>query len=82
MLGLAVHLGGQMPAALGGILVERALHQVQGVVDLPFKLLLPEQQVFALPAHKYAYNYAHFKPSKPAGQAGNVKNDQKNVRKS
>jgi hypothetical protein len=62
--------------------VERALEQVQGVVDLTFKLFLPEQQVFALLAHKYAYNYAYFKASKPAGQAGNVKNDQKNVRKS
>jgi len=59
--GFAVHLGGQMPAALGGVLVERALQQVQGVVDLPFKLFLPEQQVFALFAHEYAYNYAYFK---------------------
>jgi hypothetical protein len=47
-------------APLGGVLVEGSLEQVQGVVDLAFKLFLPELEEFGSFAHKYAYIYAYF----------------------
>ena len=48
--------------ALGGVLVEGALEQIQGVVDLAAKLIFTEQESLVLFAHKYAYIYAYFKP--------------------
>ena len=40
--GLLVHLEGQVVAALRGVFMERALEEVQGVVDLAFELFLAE----------------------------------------
>jgi len=48
---LLVHLEGQVVAALGGIFMERALEQVQGLVDLAFELFLAEAEEFGLFAH-------------------------------
>jgi len=59
--GLLVHLGGEVVSALGGVFVEGALEEVQGVLDLAFELLLAELEDFVLFAHKRAYLYAHFK---------------------
>jgi hypothetical protein len=59
--GFLVHLDGQVVAALGGILVEGALEEVQGVLDLAFELFLAELEDFTLLAHEYAYIYAYFR---------------------
>ena len=48
-------LSGQMIAALGGIFVQGALEEVQGLVDLALELFLAEPKDFGLFAHKYAY---------------------------
>jgi len=48
-------------AALGGILVQRPLEEVQGGVDLALELFPAEPENFTLFAHKYAYNYAYFR---------------------
>ena len=66
--GLLVHLGGEVVAALGGVFVEGALEEIQGIVDLAFELFLAELENFMLFAHRYAYIYAYFRPSKPACQ--------------
>jgi hypothetical protein len=74
---LLVHFGGQVIAPLGGIPVQGALEEVEGVVDLPFELFLAELEDFVFFAHKYAYISAYFRPSKPARQEGEIKNPTK-----
>lgn len=49
----ALDLGRQVIAPLGGGLVDRALKEIQGIVDLPFDLLLPEPERVSL-FHMYA----------------------------
>jgi len=50
---LLVDLGGEVVAALGGVLVEGTLEEVEGVVNLAFELFLAEQEDLALIAfHK------------------------------
>jgi len=49
--GLPVDLGGQMIAALGGIPMEGALEQIEGVVDLAFESILAELEELVLLAH-------------------------------
>ena len=71
--GLLVHLGGEVVAALGRSFVERALEEVQGVVDLTFELLLAELEKWAELAHKYASIYAYFRAWKSGRQEVNVK---------
>jgi hypothetical protein len=66
--GLLVHLGGEVVTPLGGILVERALEELQGIVDLALELLFAELENFGWLAHKYAYIYAYFRTSKSARQ--------------
>jgi hypothetical protein len=46
--GLLVHLGGEVVAALGGVFVEGALEEVQGVVNLAFELFLTEAEDLTL----------------------------------
>ena len=58
--GLLVHLGGQVVATLGGILMEGALQKIQGGVDLALELFLAKPEEFGLFAHKYTYKYAYF----------------------
>ena len=58
--GLLLDLGGEVEAALGGVLVERALEEVEGLVDLPLELLLAEPEGGMCLAHMYAYIYAYF----------------------
>jgi hypothetical protein len=76
--GLLVDLEGEVVAALGGVFVEGALEEVQGVVNLAFELFLSELEELALFAHKYAYLYAHFKASKSACQGVKVRKSSKN----
>jgi hypothetical protein len=57
---LLIHFGGEVVASLGGVLVERALEEVQGGVDLALELFLAEPENFVLFAHKYAYYYAYY----------------------
>ncbi len=57
----AVALGGEVITALGGVFVQRALEQVQGLGDLAHQLFLAEAERVALLAHKYTYIYAYFK---------------------
>jgi hypothetical protein len=66
-------------AALGGILVEGALEEVQGVGDLAFELFLTELEHFTWLAHKYAYIYAYFRASKSARQVGILKINEKTL---
>jgi len=75
--GLLIHLGGQVVAALGRVLMERSLEEVQGGVDLALELFLAEPENFMLFAHKYVYNYAYFSAHKSACQEGDVKNNEK-----
>jgi hypothetical protein len=49
--GLLVHLEGQVVPALGGVLVEGALEELEGVVDLAFELFLAEAENFGSCAH-------------------------------
>ena len=58
--GLLVHLGGEVIAALRGVLVEGALEEFQSVVDLALELFLAELENFGLFAHRNAYIYAYF----------------------
>jgi hypothetical protein len=71
--GFLVHLGGEVEAALGGVFMERALQEVQGVVDLAFELLLAELEDFVFFAHTYAYIYAYIKAQKSARQGAIIK---------
>jgi hypothetical protein len=57
---LLIHLGGEVVAALGGVLVEGSLEEFQGVIDLPLELFPTELEDLVLFAHMYAYLYAHF----------------------
>jgi hypothetical protein len=57
--GLLVHLGGEVVTALGRVLVEGTLQEVQAKVDLPVELLLANPEDFMFFAHKSAYVYAH-----------------------
>jgi hypothetical protein len=57
--GFLVHFGGQVIAALGGVLVQGALEEIEGVVDLAFELFLAEPEEFRGLAHVYAYIYAY-----------------------
>jgi hypothetical protein len=57
--GFLVHLKGEVVAALGGVFVERALEEVEGLVDLAFELFLAELKPFGWFAHTYAYIYAY-----------------------
>ena len=66
--GFAVHLDGQVIAALGGIFMQRTLQQVQGLVDLAFELFPAEVREFGWCAHKYTYIYAYFWAVKSARQ--------------
>jgi hypothetical protein len=75
-----VHLEGQVVAALGGVLVERTLEELEGVVDLAFELFLAESESFGLFAHEYAYIYAYFKASISACQGVRVRNSTKTER--
>jgi hypothetical protein len=59
--GLLIHLGGEVVAALRGVLVQRALEEVQGVIDLALQLFLAEPEDLVLFAHLYAYLYAYFR---------------------
>jgi hypothetical protein len=63
-----VHLESQVVTALGGVLVERALEEFQGIVDLTLELFLAESEDLKLLAHKYTYIYAYFWAFKSAGQ--------------
>jgi hypothetical protein len=49
-----VDLSGEVVAALGGISMERALEELEGVLDLAFELFLAEAEKFGLLAHVYA----------------------------
>jgi hypothetical protein len=71
--GLSVHLGGEVITALGRVLMERTLEELQGVVDLAFELFLAEPENLGFFAHKYAYIYAYFRALKSARQEVNVK---------
>ena len=57
--GLLVHLRGEVIAALRGILVQRALEEIQDGVDLVLELFLAEPEVLSLLIHKYTYIYAY-----------------------
>jgi hypothetical protein len=76
--GFLVHLGGEVIAALGRILMERALEEVEGVVDLAFELFLAELEDFVFFAHMYAYIYAYSRVRKSARQQENVRISAKN----
>jgi hypothetical protein len=65
---LLVYLGGEVITALRGVFVERALEELQSLVDLTLELFLTEPENFGLFAHKYAYIYAYFRASKSARQ--------------
>jgi hypothetical protein len=71
--GFLVHLGGEVVAALGGVFMEGALEEVQGLDDLALELFLAELEELVLLAHKYAYIYAYFKALKSARQEGIIK---------
>jgi hypothetical protein len=71
--GLLVHLGGEVVAALGGVLMEGPLKELEGVLDLAFELFLAEAKKFGWLAHVYAYYYAPFKASKSACQEANLR---------
>ena len=75
--GFAVAFGGQVIAALGGVFMERALEEVQGLVDLPHQLFLAEAERITVFAHKCAYIYAYFKAPKSPGQEKKIKKDEK-----
>jgi hypothetical protein len=79
--GLLVHLGGEVITPLGGVFMEGALEEVEGLVDLAFELFLAELENFGWFAHKYAYIYAYFRASKPACQEGNDEINTKNCPK-
>ena len=71
--GLLVNLGGEMVTALGGILVEGTLEQVQGALDLAVELGLAELESVGWFAHKYAYIYAYNIPRKISLSRGEAK---------
>jgi hypothetical protein len=60
-------------AALGGVLVEGSLEEVEGLEDLALELLLAELEEFGLFAHRYAYYYAYYRASKSACQQPKVR---------
>ena len=70
---LLVHLGGEVVTALRGIFVQRALEEIQRLVDLALELLLAELKEFGLFAHRYAYIYAYFRGCKSASQGAEIK---------
>jgi hypothetical protein len=72
--GFLRHFGREVVAALGRILVERALEQVQGRVDLALELFPAALEHFALLVHKYAYIYAYIMASKSTCQEAEVRN--------
>ena len=61
-----IDLAGKVIATLRGVLVKRALEEVERLVDLALELLLAELKKFGLPAHRYAYIYAYYSHSKTA----------------
>ena len=75
--GFLVHLEGQVVAALGWVLVERALEELESVVDLAFELFLAEPEKLGMFAHSYAYIYAYFKTTISARQGVKVRNPTK-----
>ena len=76
--GFLVHLDREVIAPLGGVFMEGALEQVQGVVDLVLELFLAELENFDFFAHKYAYIYAYYMASKSGCQGVNRPNNAKN----
>jgi hypothetical protein len=66
--GLLFDLGGEMEAALGGILVQGALEEVQDLGYLVLDLVAAEPQGIMLFAHMYAYIYAYITADKSACQ--------------
>ena len=57
---LLIHLGREVVTALRGVLVQGALEEVQGVIDLALELFPTELEDLVLFAHMYAYLYAYF----------------------
>ena len=52
--GFPVYLGGEAEAALGGVLMKRALKQVQAEIDLAEELFLADSEDFMLFVHRHA----------------------------
>jgi hypothetical protein len=80
--GFLVDLEGQVVAALGGIFVEGALQEVQGLLDLALELILSGLESLALFIHMYAYNYAYINAKKPLVKRQNVEFSSKNEKMS
>jgi hypothetical protein len=57
--------------------MERSLQEIQGVVDVPFKLFPAELENFTWLIHKYAYIYAYYKPENRPVNLEKVKNHEK-----
>jgi hypothetical protein len=71
--GLLLDLGGEVEAALGGVLMERTLEQeIEDGGDLPFDLIPAEEEGFALFAHWYAYIYAYYSPANSQRQGRKI----------
>jgi hypothetical protein len=63
--GFLIHLGGEMITALGRVLVEGTLEEVQAEADLSEELLFADPEDFIFFAHKHAYVYAHIMTENP-----------------
>ena len=57
---LLVHFSREVVTALGRIFVQRALEEIDCLIDLALELLLAELENFGLLAHVYAYIYAYY----------------------
>jgi hypothetical protein len=69
--GLLIDFGGEVVAALRGVLVEGALEEIEGLIDLALQLFPAEPEELALFAHLYAYLYAYFRARKSGRQEAN-----------
>ena len=70
--GFLFDLEGQVIAALGGIFMQGALQEIQGLLDLALELILSQLERLALFVHTYAYNYAYFTALKRLVKRQNV----------
>jgi hypothetical protein len=72
-----LHLGGEVVAALRGVLVEGSLEEVQGLIDLALELFLAELEDWAEFTHVYAYLYGYSKAGKSGRQEPKLRNSMK-----
>src|SRR6266478_2136603 len=75
--GLLRHFGGEVVAALRGILVKGSLEEVQGLIDLTLQLFPAELEDLVVLAHVYAYLYAYHRLWKSSCQAVKLGNSLK-----